>query len=74
MSKHLRVLREVGLVDVREAGRQRLYRLNGRPLRSIHEWLQGYQDWWVERFEAIDEVLSELTAEQSRTVENGDRR
>ena len=41
VSKHLRVLREVGLADVREQGRQRVYRLNGQPLKSIHDWVTG---------------------------------
>lgn len=60
VSKHLRVLREVGLVDVREAGRQRLYRLNARPLQHIHEWVSRYERLWSERFEQLDDVLSEL--------------
>jgi DNA-binding transcriptional ArsR family regulator len=42
VSKHLRVLREVGLVQVRDAGRQRLYRLDPEPLKAIHEWLSPY--------------------------------
>ena len=60
VSKHLRVLREVGLVDVREQGRQRLYRVNGQPLKPIHDWLQNYERTWSERFEAMDVVLEEL--------------
>jgi DNA-binding transcriptional ArsR family regulator len=59
-SKHLRVLREVGLVDVREQGRRRLYRLNGRPLKSIHDWLQSYAESWEDRFDALDAVLEQL--------------
>ena len=61
VSKHLRVLREVGLVEVRDEGRQRLYRLNARPLKPIHDWLQNYQDLWTERFSRLDAVLDELT-------------
>ena len=60
VSKHLKVLREVGLVDVREEGRQRMYRLNGRPLKSIHDWVKNYEQAWEERFEALDELLVEL--------------
>jgi DNA-binding transcriptional ArsR family regulator len=60
VSKHLRVLREVGLVDVREEGRQRMYRLNGRPLKPIHDWVVSYAQLWEERFEALDELLEEL--------------
>ncbi len=64
VSKHLRVLREVGLVDVRELGRQRMYRLNGTPLRGIHEWVKAYEKTWEERFEQLDEVLEELKEEE----------
>ena len=60
VSKHLRVLREVGLVHVRDEGRQRMYRLNGRPLKPIHDWVSNYEQLWQERFEALDEVLDEL--------------
>jgi DNA-binding transcriptional ArsR family regulator len=65
VSKHLRVLREVGLVDVREEGRQRMYRLDGRPLEPIHDWLRAYERTWSERFEAMDEVLDELKTKES---------
>jgi DNA-binding transcriptional ArsR family regulator len=60
VSKHLRVLREVGAVDVREDGRQRRYRLNGRALKPIHDWVKEYERTWAERFELIDVVLEEL--------------
>jgi DNA-binding transcriptional ArsR family regulator len=60
VSKHLRVLREVGAVWVREAGRQRLYRLNGRALKPIHDWVSEYERTWNERFEQLDVVLEEL--------------
>jgi DNA-binding transcriptional ArsR family regulator len=63
VSKHLRVLREVGAVDVRDHGRQRLYRLNGRALRPIHEWVKGYERFWAERFERLDAVLGDLKEE-----------
>src|SRR5919199_3498492 len=66
VSKHLRVLREVGLVDVRDHGRQRLYRLNGRPLKPIHDWVKRFERSWTERFEALDEVLDELKREEER--------
>jgi DNA-binding transcriptional ArsR family regulator len=60
VSKHLRVLREVGAVDVRDAGRQRLYRLNGHALRPIHEWVSRYERFWSQRFEQLDVVLEDL--------------
>ena len=64
VSKHLRVLREVGAVDVRESGRQRLYRLNGRALKPIHDWVKAYERTWSERFDELDDVLAELAAEE----------
>ena len=60
VSKHLRVLREVGAVDVREQGRQRLYRLNGHALKPIHDWVKNYERSWSERFGELDVVLEEL--------------
>jgi DNA-binding transcriptional ArsR family regulator len=60
VSKHLRVLREVGAVDVREAGRQRLYRLNGEALKPMHDWLKQFERSWSERFDALDLVLDDL--------------
>jgi DNA-binding transcriptional ArsR family regulator len=60
VSKHLRVLREVGLVDVRDEGRQRMYRLNGEPLKPIYDWLKAYERSWSARFERLDAVLTEL--------------
>jgi DNA-binding transcriptional ArsR family regulator len=60
VSKHLRVLREVGAVRVRDHGRQRLYRLDGKALKPIHDWVKRYERSWSERFDALDEVLDEL--------------
>jgi DNA-binding transcriptional ArsR family regulator len=67
VSKHLRVLREVGLVDVRGEGRQRMYGVNGRPLKPIHDWVKGYEQSWSERFDRLDVVLEEL-----KETEDGD--
>jgi DNA-binding transcriptional ArsR family regulator len=60
VSKHLRVLREVKAVEVRDDGRQRLYRLNGRALKPIYDWVKTYERLWSERFEELDVVLEEL--------------
>jgi DNA-binding transcriptional ArsR family regulator len=60
VSKHLRVLREVGVVDVRGEGRQRLYRLNGHALKPIHDWVKNYEHSWSERFDQLDAVLEDL--------------
>ena len=64
VSKHLRVLREVGAVDVREDGRRRLYRVNAEALRPIHEWVKAYEHAWGERFERLDAVVQELKKEE----------
>ena len=79
VSKHLRVLREVGLVDVRDEGRQRMYRLNGAPLRLIHDWVKSFEQSWSERFDLLDVVLDELKESEASgstagdsSIENGD--
>jgi DNA-binding transcriptional ArsR family regulator len=59
-SKHLRVLREVGLVRVRGAGQRRLYRLDARGLQPIHEWVGGFERYWNESFDRLDEYVMEL--------------
>lgn len=64
VSKHLRVLREVGLVDVRGDGRQRMYRLNGKSLKPISDWVKAYEQTWNERFETLDELLKELRGQE----------
>ena len=65
VSKHLRVLREVGLVNVRDDGRQRLYRLNGPALKPIYDWIATYQRTWSERFDALDDVLRDLNDKEN---------
>ena len=64
VSKHLRVLREVGVVDVRDQGRQRLYRLNGPALKPIHDWVKEYERLWSDRFDELDAVLETLKKEE----------
>ena len=71
VSKHLRVLREVGVVDVREEGRQRLYRLNGHALKPIHDWVSSYERSWSERFDQLDVVLEELKEKEAED-DNGE--
>jgi DNA-binding transcriptional ArsR family regulator len=65
VSKHLRVLREVGAVEVRDQGRQRLYRLNGHALKPIHDWVKTYERSWSERFDALDVVLEDLKQKET---------
>lgn len=64
VSKHLRVLREVGVVDVRPEGRERFYRLNGLALKSIHDWVVRYERAWDEQFDALDVVSEDLTQKE----------
>jgi DNA-binding transcriptional ArsR family regulator len=66
VSKHLRVLREVGLVEARVDGRQRVYRLAGQQLKPIHDWVKQFEQSWSERFDALDEVLEDLKREERR--------
>ena len=64
VSKHLRVLREVGAVEARGEGRRRMYRLNARALKPIHDWVKDYERFWSERFDRLDGVLAELKQEE----------
>ena len=66
VSKHLRVLREVGAVDVRDDGRRRLYRVNGRALKPIHDWISDYERLWTERFDALDRSSKTLKRQGRR--------
>lgn len=59
-SKHLKVLKDVGLVHMREAGKQRIYSLNGRALQPIHAWSKQFEECWNDRFDRLDELLDEL--------------
>lgn len=59
-SKHLRVLHEVGLVQVREQGRQRYYTLDAQPLRELHAWAGGFERFWSESFDRLEEYVQEL--------------
>jgi DNA-binding transcriptional ArsR family regulator len=66
VSKHLRVLKEVGLVTSRSDGRQRLYRLNGEALKPIHDWVMEYERHWNERLDRLDEYLDQLQEKEER--------
>jgi DNA-binding transcriptional ArsR family regulator len=60
VSKHLRVLSEVGLVSCRADGRRRLYRLEPEHLRPFHDWLAKYEQAWNDRLDRMDDYLKEL--------------
>lgn len=59
-SKHLGVLREVGLVRDRKAGRQRLYSLDAAGLRAVYEWTGGFEQYWNESLDRLDIYVQEL--------------
>jgi DNA-binding transcriptional ArsR family regulator len=73
VSKHLRILREVGAVEVRDEGRRRVYRLNGHALKPIHDWVKSYERTWSDRFDALDAVLDELKQEEAEEHDRRDR-
>lgn len=60
VSKHLRVLRDAGLVDVRADAQRRLYRINAAPLRAVDEWLAPYRMLWTARLDALEAHLDEM--------------
>lgn len=64
VSKHLAVLKQVGLVSERRVGRQHMYRVNAAALKSIHDWVSPFEKFWVERFDRLDEVLLEMKKEK----------
>src|SRR5438093_29950 len=71
VSKHLRVLKEVGLVSVRGAGRQRLYRLNAGRLKPIHDWVRTFEQFWDESFDRLADYLHEVQTRE-KANEQGD--
>ena len=60
VSKHLSVLKEAGLVSLRKAGKQRLYRVNADELRPIQIWVRQFEKYWNKQFDQLDEYLSEI--------------
>jgi len=63
-SKHLRVLREVGLVRDRREGKQRLYGLDARGLRAVHEWTGGFEQFWNASFDRLDAYVQDMKQER----------
>ena len=66
VSKHLGVLKQVGLVSERRAGRQRLYRVNAERLKPIYDWVAPFERYWSERYDRLDEVLENLKSKEER--------
>jgi DNA-binding transcriptional ArsR family regulator len=65
VSKHLRVLREAGLVDVRSDAQRRLYRVRPEPLRAIDEWLEPYRQLWASRLDELERHLDAIPEEDT---------
>ena len=65
VSKHLKVLREVGLVACDRVGRQRVYRVNGAALRPIHDWVRSFEQLWNDRYDRLDDLLVELQEDET---------
>jgi DNA-binding transcriptional ArsR family regulator len=61
VSKHLRVLRDAGLVEVRADAQRRLYRVRPEPLRELDDWLAPYRAMWASRLDALESHLEEMT-------------
>lgn len=72
VSKHLRVLSEAGLVQVRPVAQQRIYALRAEPLKELDDWLEKYRRTWGDRFDRMDDVLSELKAKKKFSGEKTD--
>ena len=71
-SQHLKVLKDVGLVEMEPRAQQRFYKLRAEPLKQLHEWLDRYRCIWEARFEALDELVEDLKRkEQSDAAGNG---
>jgi len=66
VSKHLGVLKQVGLVQERRDGRQRLYRVNVEKLKPIYDWVTPFARYWSESHDRLDEILSELQQKKEK--------
>ena len=67
VSKHLRVLKQAGLVAVEPRAQQRVYDLRPQPLRAMHDWLDRYRQLWDARFHALDQLLVEMQTQSPET-------
>ena len=67
VSKHLGVLRAVGLVLARADGRHRWYRVNGPALKPVHDWVRVFERTWNTRLDRLDDMLAELQTQEKKT-------
>jgi DNA-binding transcriptional ArsR family regulator len=71
-SQHLKVLKDVGLVEMEPRAQQRFYRLRAEPLKQLHDWLDRYRHIWEERFEELDKVVEELKRKEQSDAAGND--
>lgn len=67
VSKHLGVLKQVGLVQERKEGRQRVYRVNAEPLKPIQDWVSGFEKLWNDRLDRLDEYLKKIQSDSDQS-------
>jgi DNA-binding transcriptional ArsR family regulator len=72
-SQHLKVLRDVGLVEMEPRAQQRFYKLRAEPLKQLHEWLDRYRHVWEERFEELDAIVDELKRKEQSDAAGNDK-
>src|SRR6202051_2155614 len=72
-SQHLKVLKDVGLVEMEPRAQQRRYSLRAEPLKQLHDWLDRYRHIWEERFEELDKVVEELTQKEQSDAAGNDK-
>ena len=72
VSKHLAILKEVGLVSIEKRGRQRIYQVNGEGMRTIHEWASHFEKFWTHQLSSIKERAERRARESAQTKENHD--
>jgi DNA-binding transcriptional ArsR family regulator len=71
-SQHLKVLKDVGLVEMEPRAQQRFYRLRAEPLKQLHDWIDHYRHVWEERFQALDKVVEDLKRKEQSDAAGSD--
>ena len=72
-SQHLKVLKDLGLLEMEPRAQQRFYRLRPQPLKQLHKWLDRYRHIWEERFEQLDEIIGELKRKEKSNAAGKDK-
>ncbi len=74
VSKHLRVLKEAGLVDVQARAQERLHELRPEPLRELNQWLERFRGIWDERFRQLDDYLIDMQKQEKKEKTRGGKK